>query len=785
MKGETIRRRLDLRGQVQGVGFRPFVYRLATELGLGGYVGNTSNGAVIEIQGPATTVARFETALFERLPPLARVSELSSKDLDPVDDPVGGPVFDIHTSTADPFRRPEVTPDAATCPDCLAELFDPRDCRHHYPFINCTNCGPRYSIIRSVPYDRPATTMAVFKMCPLCDTEYSDPRDRRFHAQPNACPRCGPQLRLCRPDRSEIDGEPVPAAAAMLQEGRILAIKGIGGYHLACRADREDVVTGLRQRKLRDGKPLAVMVRDIRTARQFARLTPRDEEALRSPAAPIVLAAKPGNSGLAPSIAPGCSTVGLMIPYAPVHHLLFAHLAGLGPHGAAPLVMTSANLAGHPLTYRDDEAFDSLSDVADAFLIHDREIFRPIDDSVTFTFRGDNIPIRRARGYAPRPLPVTWPRAAGDTAAPGRGILAVGAELKSTVCLLNNREAILSEHLGDLSRPETYRHFVQAIDRLQELFGFRPAAVACDLHPQYLSTRYAAQLDLPVVAIQHHHAHIASVLAEHGDPGPVIGLSCDGTGYGTDGAVWGCELLLCSPGDFKRLGHLEYFPLVGGDAAAIETWRPAAALLRSAFGTAWRSEAADVLGKVPPHDLDVFEWQASAGVNAPPTSSLGRVFDAVAFLLGLCDRNRHEAEAAMALEAAAAGPEVNPYPCDVTPGDEGFKLSLAEALVGIQADVRAGQPIDRLAARFHETVAHLLATAAVMACESHGLNTVAVSGGCFANRRLLERVVALLESERLSVLYNRRVPAGDGGVALGQAAAAAWQMENPNRSAGS
>jgi len=798
---ETIRLRLDLRGQVQGVGFRPYVYRLATAHQLAGYVANNSNGAVIEVEGPATRVESLERELIARLPPLAHVTKLLRTRVPPL----GESGFRIRPSQADPAHRPEVTPDAATCADCLRELLDPADRRYRYPFINCTNCGPRYSIIRNVPYDRPQTTMAAFIMCPPCAREYSDPADRRFHAQPNACPDCGPRLWLAttagheaRIDRTaeagrqlaEVSGaDPIREAARLLQEGRILAVKGIGGYHLACRADREDVVRRLRQRKLRDGKPLALMVADLQAARRICRLTAADEETLTSSAAPILLAPKAPQHGLAASVAPGCRDFGIMLPYAPLHHLLFAE--GLGP-----LVMTSANLAGQPLTYRDRDALEELADVADAFLVHDREIFRPVDDSVVFTFRQEAVPVRRARGYAPRPI-----RLAGfsQTAEadrpdkmrggamcgpdPARRILAVGGELKNTVCLLADGEAVVSEHLGDLTRPEAFRHFVQAIDRLKQLCGFEPQIVACDLHPRYLSTEYARRLGLPVVGVQHHHAHIASLMAEWGQPGPIIGLACDGTGLGTDQAIWGCELLLCELGRFDRLGHLEYFPLVGGDLAALETWRPAAALLRQTFGDQWPELLGRCMqlqaGQEPPdptpEQLRLFEHQAAGQINAPPTSSLGRVFDAVSFLLGLCSRNRHEAEAAMAVEGAAeSGPAaVEPLAFEVVKDDGTLRIRLQPGIRELVEERLAGQTVETLAARFHQTVVQALFEAARAACRSHGLNRVGLSGGCFANRRLLSGLVEMLEADGREVLYHRQVPCGDGGLSLGQAVVAA------------
>jgi hydrogenase maturation protein HypF len=603
--------------------------------------------------------------------------------------------------------------------------------------------------------------MVKFEMCAPCAREYGDPQDRRFHAQPNACPDCGPQIQLCRPDRAVISGDPIREAASILRGGGIVAVKGIGGYHLACRADQEASVSELRRRKIRDGKPLAVMVPDIESARRACHLGHADVAALMSPTAPIVLAPKRCGPDLAESVAPGCGQFGVMVPYAPVHHLLFQEDPG-------PLVMTSANLAGQPLTYRDDDAFTALGQVADAFLIHNREICRPIDDSVVFTFRDEIVPIRRARGFAPGPIPVGLPQ---ETPR----ILAVGGELKSTVCLLRPSEAVLSEHLGDLVHPQSYRSFVQAIERLRELFDFEPELVAHDLHPQYLSTGYARRLEAPLVTVQHHHAHIASVMAEWGESGPVIGLACDGAGYGPDGAVWGCEVLRCERGEYQRLGHLESFPLVGGDSAALETWRPAASLLRAALGEGWRERCRNLFRVVPDDFLEVFEQQAASGANSPPTSSLGRVFDAVAFLVGLCDRNRHEAEAAMALEAAAGTCPAEPFAYTVLEQDGVLIASPLPVMIEVLEALETGMPGERIAARFHETVAQMLAEAAETASNGMHVDVVALSGGCFCNRRLLARLVGLLEARSLRVLLNRRVPCGDGGLSLGQAAVAAWQ----------
>lgn len=772
----AIRRQLSVRGQVQGVGFRPYVYRLALRFGLVGSVANNSNGAVIEVEGARETVEAFQRGLLDELPPLARVTEIVIRE----GEPLGETVFRIRTSEVDPTRRPEVTPDAATCRDCARELHDPGDRRHGYPFINCTNCGPRYSIIRGVPYDRPQTTMAAFTMCAACQAEYDDPGDRRFHAQPNACPVCGPHVAFLRSGRCTEDAlaghRAIEQAVELLRDGGIVAVKGIGGYHLACRADREDVVQRLRERKLRDGKPLAVMVPDLATARQLCELSPADEDALTSPAAPIVLAPIRDAGALAPGVAPGCRDYGVMLPYAPLHHLLFAR--GLGP-----LVMTSANLAGQPLTFRDDDAVETLGDVADAFLRHDREIFRPIDDSVVQTFRDEVVPIRRARGYAPRPLRIAGFDDGGPLASVrDLRILAVGGELKSTVCLLHGGEAVLSEHLGDLTNAKAFRHYVLAIQRLQELCGFEPDVVVCDLHPRYLATEYAHRLDIPRIDVQHHHAHVVSALAEWGEGGPVVGVSCDGTGFGPDHAVWGCELLVCERGRYERAGHQEYFPLVGADAAALETWRPAASLLRAADPGSWAGQFGSVGSPdwppITKERLRVFEQQLARRVNTPDTSSLGRLFDAVSYVLGLCRRNRHEAEAAMALEAAAARAEspVQPYRYELRAERPPLLLSFLPTIRDLLAARRADEPIPTCAARFHETVARALVAAAVAVSQERKIDTAVVTGGCFANRILLARVVNLLETAGLRVLYHRHVPSGDGGVALGQAMAAAWQL---------
>lgn len=768
MSDASSRTRLQLRfrGEVQGVGFRPYVYRVAGLHGIGGFVANDRNGAVVEAEGTPEQLADFERDLLAQLPPLARVTELKRATLPPRDEAH----FVIAHSDLGPQRPGEVTPDAATCADCRRELFDRRNRRYRYPFTNCTNCGPRYTIIRDMPYDRLRTTMAAFKLCPACRAEYKDPTNRRFHAQPNACPVCGPQVRLVdaagAPLPLPADVDAVQATAARLQRGEIVAVKGLGGYHLACRADLSETVQRLRQRKLRDGKPLALMVADVAAAERLCEVTPADVVALTSPAAPIVLMPMRADADVAPEVAPGCRDLGVMLPYTPLHLLLFA--AGLGP-----LVLTSANIAGQPLTYRDEDALRELADVADAFLMHNRPIARPIDDSVVFTFRGDVIPVRRARGYAPRGLAIA---ASARPVWHGRGpsILATGGDLKATVCLWRDGTAVVSEHLGDLAHPAAWRHYQDAAARLQRLLQFSPDLVACDRHPRYFSRSYAQSLRTPHVDVQHHHAHIAALLAEWGTPGPVLGIACDGTGFGDDGTIWGGELLVCERAACERVGHLANFPLVGGDSAALETWRPAAALCYQAFGADWLEQvpaANDTCNWPTAPTSGVFMQQLARELNVVATSSLGRVFDAVSFLLGLCPRNRHEAEAAMTLEAAAAPHTATAEPLEYQWREQGgrWQLDLVPTIRALLAERDAAVPAGVLAARFHITIVAAFAVAARVLCTRRHLDTVALGGGCFANRVLLDRLTTELEGMGLRVLYPRHMPPGDGAVALGQA----------------
>ncbi len=752
----VIRRRLRVRGQVQGVGFRPFVYRLATGLELSGHVGNDARGAFVEIEGPPERVERFVTDLAAQPPPLARITGIEAEEV-PVE---GTGRFVIEPSRGEGRQEAGITPDTATCPDCLREMLDPADRRYRYPFINCTNCGPRYSIIQSVPYDRPGTTMAAFTMCPACRREYDDPTDRRFHAQPNACPVCGPRVWFVDAGGTAVAGDAIATCAAWLRKGRIVAIKGLGGFHLACRADSDAAVGELRRRKGRESKPLALMAADPAAAAALGVVDALAEAALASPARPIVLLAKRGGAAVSRHVAPGTDRLGVMLPYTPLHVLLLAEV-GL------PLVMTSGNPTDEPLCSDNDEALRRLAALADGFLLHNRDIERRIDDSVVLPAAApvDHVvPLRRARGYVPEPVAVAVEAA--------RPILAVGGELKSAVCLLSGREAVLSEHLGELPNAAAYRSFIGTIEQFKRLLAIEPAVIAHDLHPDYAATRYALTLPGEHVAVQHHHAHMVGVLAEHRLTGPAVGVICDGSGYGLDATVWGCEILVGDERDFRRAGHLRPFPLVGGDAAARQTWRPAAALLTQTFGDTWPAGVS----------MDAADADALALVRAMlrrprrqrQASSLGRLFDAVAFLLGLCDRNRHEAAAAMALEAAArraGGAEPLAYALEEVDGR--LLIDVRPMVRQLVADLAAGRDAESLARAFHETVVAMLADAAGRAAAAAGLERVVLSGGCFANTLLLTGLTSRLQRAGLVVYSHRAVPPGDGGLALGQAVVAA------------
>jgi len=774
--------RLTVRGQVQGVGFRPYVYRLARGMNLVGHVSNTAAGASIEVEGSAAALDRFCAELVRQLPPLARISELKREDLPVADERA----FVIRHSDVAGQAEAHVTVDVATCGDCLREMLDPADRRYRYPFINCTNCGPRYTIVKGIPYDRPNTTMSVFPMCPLCRKEYEDPLDRRFHAQPIACPDCGPKVWLVDAEGRTVEcGDPIREAAAMLRAGRILALKGLGGFHLACLAGSDGAVSLLRQRKHRDHKPFAMMARDLAVVERVAEVSPDAGRALLGPQRPIVLlprkaalssataavcagaprSAEPGAAAnspgdvrplVSPLVAPGTNTYGIMLPYTPLHHLLLAE-------GLDLLVMTSGNLRDEPLCKDNEEALRRLRGIADAFLLHDRDIQRRVDDSVVQARSQTIMMLRRARGYVPTPILLDRP-AATD-------ILAVGPELKNTICLLRSNQAVLGEHIGDLTNAAAYRHFMGAIDCLKALLQSTPAVVAHDLHPMYMSTQYARQLGgVRLVGVQHHFAHVVSCMAEHRLDEPVIGIAADGTGFGDDGAIWGCEILRAEWTGYIRLGHLRYFPLPGGDAAARQACRPALAVLyetlgAAAFDTPFARRIDDAL-------RNALREMLERNAGTVPTSSLGRLFDAAACLTGVAGENHFEGQAPMALEAAITADEGH-YPHPVLHHDGWFELDYRPMIGAMKADIDSQVPVGTIAARFHNSVAELLKAGTLAARGLTGLRKVVLSGGCFANRYLTDRLVCVLEQSGFEVYTHRIVPCGDGGVALGQAVHAA------------
>ncbi len=760
------RRRMAVRGIIQGVGFRPFVYGLARHWGLAGFVLNDSAGVTIEVEGHPHALDGFQHALCAEAPPLARIDAIEAQPTEPLHEAD----FRIVESKAGAERHALISPDICICDDCLRELFDPADRRYRYPFINCTNCGPRFTIIEDVPYDRANTTMHVFPMCPDCQAEYDDPLNRRFHAQPNACPVCGPQVAL-------IDGagelvacaDPVMEAARQLAAGDILAIKGIGGYHLACNALDARAVQRLRQRKQREAKPFALMVPDLATAQCLCDVRPEEAALLQSRRRPIVLLRQWPGCPVVSDVAPQQQTLGILLPYTSLHYLLLDAYASQCEQGRlVALVLTSGNTSDEPIAYQDTDAYERLASINDGLLVHNREIHLRCDDSVTRVVAGSEQLFRRSRGYAPESFPLAW-----EFPMP---LLACGGHVKNTFCLGKGKQAFISQHIGDLENLETLTSFREGIEHFKHLFDIAPEAIAYDLHPEYLATKYAQEADLPEkIGVQHHHAHIASVLAEHGLSGPVIGVAADGTGYGIDGAIWGCEILVADLADFERLAHLAYVPLPGGEQAVRQPWRMAAVYLAQAYGDA----SLDL--DIPfARQLDHTTWRTLAqmcarGLNSPPTSSLGRLFDAVAALLGVCQQAAYEGQAAIELEARATSAGSRTYPFGIEDGTPA-RLDVRPLLRAIVADLQAGASLPEIAGRFHASIALLLVEACRRVREQTGLNAVALSGGSFQNRLLLERLLEQLAVAGFQVYINRRVPPNDGGLSLGQAAVAAARL---------
>jgi hydrogenase maturation protein HypF len=753
---QQVRTAVRVEGIVQGVGFRPFVYGLATSLGLSGLVGNDADGVFAEIEGDAAVVSKFLVLLEQQAPPLARIDRITTARMRPA----GSAEFTIAASQPGGERRALVSADSATCADCLRELADPADRRFRYPFINCTNCGPRFTIVRDVPYDRPQTTMSGFTMCAQCAAEYHDPADRRFHAQPVCCPACGPRLALTDATGTEVSGsdDPIAAAAGLLLAGRVLAVKGLGGYHLAVDAGDERAAATLRARKHREDKPFAVMVPDLATARELCVLDDAAERLLSSSRRPIVLCQRrpAAAARIAAAVAPGNSQLGLMLPYTPLHQLL------LGQVGR-PIVATSGNSSDEPIAYQDADALSRLASIADAFLLHDRAIHIRTDDSVVRVTGGRESVLRRSRGYVPEPLRLRH--------AFPRPVLACGAELKSTFCLAKESRAFLSHHIGDLENVETLLSFTSGIEHFRRLFDIDPQLVAHDLHPEYLSTKYAAELTgVQLTGVQHHHAHIASCLADNDADGPVIGVAFDGTGYGTDGTIWGGEFLIADLTGFRRAGFLEPVPMPGGAAAIRQPWRMAAAYLAAAFPDGV-PEALAVRRRNDSTWAPVTAM-AARGINAPLTSSAGRLFDAAGALLGVRDVINYEGQAAIELEQLADPAERSAYPAAMAEG-EFLRLRGADLIRHAADDLAAGTDRSVVAARFHNGIAAAIVAACRALRDRHGLPTVALSGGVFQNLLLAGSTADQLRGDGFTVLTHSRVPCNDGGISLGQAVVAA------------
>ncbi len=762
----AVSREVHIRGIVQGVGFRPFVYNLAQTTGVTGFVRNSSSGVTIVIEGVEQDVERFLRLLQRELPPLARIEEITISDTEPT----GAAAFTIESSVSEEAEFVLVSPDVATCDACWKEVTDRRNRRYAYPFTNCTNCGPRYTIIQDVPYDRPLTTMAAFQMCGECEAEYHDPANRRFHAQPNACPACGPQMRLTKAgdataERSRASHvEILSEVRRLLHQGQILAIKGLGGFHLACDAGNEDAVNRLRARKKRSDKPFALMARDVEAVADLCELSEADRELLLSAAHPIVIMKRRAGAPIAPGVAPGNNTIGVMLPYTPLHLFLFGTDVNRQPEFEA-LVMTSGNISDEPIVTSNEAAWQQLAGVADWFLFHDRGIYMRVDDPVARIFEREPRILRRSRGYAPHPI---------DLHRPTTELLACGAELKNAFCVTKGHYAILSQHIGDADNYETLQFFQETLANVKKLFRVEPRAVAHDMHPLYLTSCYARALELPQVAVQHHHAHVVSCMAENGVEGKVIGVAFDGTGYGTDGQIWGGEFLVADESRFERRAHFRYMPLPGGDTAVRQTWRSALSCLHEAFGS--ETPELPFLQSIPRNQLAVVQQMLQRKINTVLTSSCGRLFDAVAALAGIRNGATFEGQAAIELECAVLEGVEETYPFDIESTEPAI-VDTRPMICAIVQDLRQHRRAGVIAARFHNTIAEILAEVCRRVREADHLNRVCLSGGTFQNHYLLARALRLLRAAGFDVFLHSRVPPNDGGIALGQAVIASRLLQ--------
>jgi hydrogenase maturation protein HypF len=776
-------RRITVQGVVQGVGYRPFVYRLARMHGLTGWVANSSRGVIIEAHGAPSVLDAFERLLSEEAPVLARVEAVNSVEI--AGSAAESSAFEIRASEREPEASTLICPDVAVCPECLSEFLDPNDRRYRYPFINCTNCGPRFSIIEDTPYDRPATSMAGFRMCEKCQAEYDDPLNRRFHAQPNACPVCGPRLSLVMPEgvlaeilpgrsylaipaeiRDAVTADPAAATRWLLRHGAIVGVRGLGGFHIAADATLDATVRALREKKNRPSKPFALMCRSLAVARELAEVGPEEEAVLGSPWSPVVLLRKRNDSSrrISELIAPSNAYLGIMLPYAPLHHLLF-------DDDLEVLVMTSANAAGEPIAAAVEEARERLHGITRTFLTHDRDVVNRNDDSVVFVERGRTMLARRSRGYAPYPI---------DISAESADVLACGTELKNTFALLKRGRAFIGPHIGDMENQATLELYEEMVLKFMRWFRFSPAVVAHDLHPDYLATRfavrYADENGLPLRGVQHHHAHIASVIAENGVASRVIGVALDGTGYGTDKKIWGCEFLVADASGFDRAGHLHYVPLPGGDAAIKHPYRVALSHIHAAGERDLAEIARRLFPEIPESERDLVVQQIEKGVNCIDTSSAGRLFDAVSAILGVCHEISYEAQAAIELESLAAREAARTagshYGYEILDVDGDLIVDTSPTIRDVLSAHLRGEPAERIATIFHETVVSFCVDVCGRLRNSAGLDSVALSGGVFQNRYLLGRLTEALGNEGFEVLTNHEVPVNDGGVSLGQAVVA-------------
>ena len=757
-----VRFRVKVSGIVQGVGFRPFVYSLAKKYSLKGFILNNTLGVKIEVEGERKKIKSFLSEIKTSAPPLAVIQRINYEELAPL----GYATFEIKKSRKGKEGLVPISPDISTCHDCLRELLDPEDRRFAYPFINCTNCGPRFTIIQDIPYDRSHTTMKVFRMCPDCQVEFEDPSNRRFHAQPNACPVCGPQVSLFDAEGRKVEvADPIKEAADRLKRGCVVAVKGLGGFHLACDATSHEAVATLRKRKYREDKPFALIAPDVEMIRKFCQVNQDEKNLLFSSRRPIVLLRKKEETPplAAEEIAPQSKFLGFMLPYAPLHHLLLKEID-------LPLVMTSGNVSDEPIVYGNEEALARLGEIADYFLMHNRDIQMRCDDSVLRVFQGKELPLRRSRGYAPQPIKVKL--------FFNEPILAVGGQLKNTFCLARGDQAIISHHIGDLENLSALISFEEGIKHFLKLFHTHPKILACDLHPDYLSTKFAEDYiqklgrEASLIRVQHHHAHIASLMADRGIEGKVIGVSLDGAGMGDDGRIWGGEFLVADYLSFTRLGHLKELPLPGAEEAIKKPWRMALSHLKGAFGEDGLELALKHLKKVNPDKILMVDKLIEKRINAPLTSSVGRLFDAVSSLIGIRNEINYEGQAAMELEMACDDKEKKSYPFNILKEGEKFIVDPGPTIRSVVTDLGKGERRDAIAARFHNSLALIILQSCRLIRERTGLNRVALSGGVFQNMYLLQRVFPLLESANFQVYTHNQVPPNDGGISLGQAAVA-------------